>query len=150
LLLCDTRAAGDTPEVAKGRRMMAADVIADGSELAADAMLPKLLSPHTRSSQPDLEIRVRELIVATTPMGIAATQRGMAEREDMTPRLAEIDVPTLVICGADDVITPPDEMQRMTAAMTHATYVEIPQAGHLAPWERPDVVNSTMARFLDR
>ena len=148
LILCDTRAAADAPEVARARQLMAAYVVTSGATVAVEAMLPKLFAPRTYQEQPELVEHVREVILTTDPRSIAALQRAMAMREDMTARLREIDVPTLVVCGADDQISPPSEMREMAASLPSATYVEIANAGHLPPLEQPSATNEAIQRFL--
>ena len=83
LMLFDTRAVADTEEVARGRQMMAAQVVGAGSKMAADSMVPKLMSESTQQEQPDLVNQVVEMILATDPNAIAATQRGMAVRKGL-------------------------------------------------------------------
>jgi pimeloyl-ACP methyl ester carboxylesterase len=72
----------------------------------------------------------------------------MRDRPDSTPDLAGIAVPTLVVVGAGDVITPPAEAEAMVAAIPGARLELIPGAGHLAPVEQPDAVNAALRRFL--
>jgi pimeloyl-ACP methyl ester carboxylesterase len=144
LVLCDTRAAADTPEAAKNRHTLAARVLSEGSHVAADAMLPKLFAAETPKTNPEIVAKTRQVIVDTLPTSIAAALRGMAQRPDMRAELPNINVPTLVICGAEDAITPPDEMQSMAAAMPQASYVEIAGAGHMAPLERPEETARSM------
>lgn len=148
LVLLDTRAQADSEEVARGRMMMAAQVVDLGAKMAADAMTPKLFSPFTHDMQPQLIEEVREMILATDPEAIAATQRGMAERIDMCEKLAEITVPTLVLCGEDDGISPPEEMRSFAEAMPRAHFQLIRKAGHLAPLEQPEEVNRLILDFL--
>ena len=148
LILCNTRAASDTREVARGREMMAAQIISAGANMAVDSMLPKLFSPLTYQAKPEIVDSVRQVILATDPRTIAATQRGMAQRQDMTARLVDVGVPTLVICGAEDQITPPHEMQAMAAALPRGSYVEIEQAGHLTPLEQATAVHNSINDFL--
>ena len=88
------------------------------------------------------------MVLRNSPAGIAAALRGMAERPDCTPMLANIDVPTLLVCGQDDQISPVAEMQGMAQAIHGAQFVEIPNAGHMAPLENPDAVNAAISRFL--
>ncbi len=57
-------------------------------------------------------------------------------------------VPTLVLVGAEDVLTPPAESQAMAAAIAGARLEIVPRAGHLANLERPDAVNRALAAFL--
>ena len=148
LILCDTRAAADTVEVARGRLLMAQTVENEGPAQVAEIMLPKLFSPTAFAEQPQLVEQTRDVILRTSPHGIAAAQRGMAQRPDMTGRLSQIDVPTLVVCGQYDVISPPSEMQQLAQAMPRARYVEIPCAGHMAPLEQPAAVNAAIGEFL--
>jgi pimeloyl-ACP methyl ester carboxylesterase len=148
LVLCDTRAAADTPEAAKGRRTMAERVLKEGPIVAAEAMLPKLFSRVSVEKQPQIVESTRQTILSARSEAIAAAQRGMAVRPDMTGELASIRVPALLIGGAEDAISPPAEMRSIAAAMPDARFVEIPQAGHMAPLESPASVNSQIAEFL--
>lgn len=149
LILCDTRAAGDTPEAAAGRLKLAEKVLTHGPHAVLDAMLSRLFSPKTAERRPELLSDVRAMILRNSPAGIAAALRGMAERPDCTEMLAHIDVPTLLICGQDDQITPVAEMRGVAQAIRGAQFVEIPDAGHMSPLENPDAVNAAISRFLD-
>lgn len=148
LLLFDTRAVADTETVARARQMMAAQVVSAGASMAADAMLPKFVSPSTKENKSPLVDSVNAMILATDPEAIAATQRGMAERRDMTELLPRITTPTLVVCGEHDEISPVREMQGFAQVMPHAQFVEIAAAGHLAPLEQPAAVNMAVRNFL--
>ncbi len=150
LILCDTRAAADAPEVAAGRERLAERVLQEGVAGAVHEMLPRLVAPATLQSAPDRVDALRQVMEATLPATYAAAQRAMARRPEMSARLPAIDVPTLVICGHDDQLTPPAEMRAMAAAIPGADYHEVPQAGHLAPWEQPQSVNVALLEFLKR
>ena len=150
LLLFDTRAIADTEEVARARRMMASQVVTAGSQMAADSMLPKLVSDATKDNHPDVVSSVNKMILETHPEAIAATQRGMAERRDMTSFLSEVDLPTFVCCGEHDVISTPTEMREIASAMPFAEFFEVPGAGHLAPLEQPMSTNAALGDFLKR
>jgi pimeloyl-ACP methyl ester carboxylesterase len=84
----------------------------------------------------------------TSPRGVVGALRGMAARPDRTADLARITVPTLVMVGADDVITPPDEARKMAEALPRAKLVVIPNAGHVSPFENPDAANEAILQFL--
>lgn len=149
LVLCDTRAAADTPEAAAGRRKMAEQVIAEGTQPVADGMVSKALSPRTMTERPEVVAAVKGMILSSDPTGVAAAQRGMAARPDVTDQLGQIDLPTLLIVGADDALTPVDEMRRMSQAIPHARFAVIPDSGHLSPLENPRAFNAALAEFLD-
>jgi 3-oxoadipate enol-lactonase len=148
LILCDTKAAADTKEAAENRHKLAAKVLAEGAQAAADAMLPKLFSKGALASEKPWVEETRQIILRTRPAAIAAALRGMAVREDFTARLAGIHVPTLVVCGAEDAISPPAEMRSIAAAIPGAEYAEIPAAGHMAPLEDPRGVTQALRKFL--
>ena len=86
--------------------------------------------------------------MSTAPTAIAAAQRGMAQRPDVSNELPKIDVPTLVLCGEHDAISPADEMRDIASAMPNASFVQIDGAGHMAPLEDPAAVNGAIVEFL--
>ena len=88
------------------------------------------------------------MVCSADAQAVAAAQRGMAERVDVTDWLAEIDVPTLVVCGEADAISPPAEMEGIASALPQATFVKIPRAGHMSPLENPDAFHAAVRRFL--
>ena len=149
LVLCDTRAVADSAEAAAGRRKSAERALAEGSvSFIAESMLGKLFAPATASKQPALIEETRQVILGTSPVGVAAALLGMALRPDVTSRLPEIDVPALVVCGQYDAISPPEEMRGIAERLPQARFVEIKEAGHMAPLEQPAAVNGALARFL--
>jgi 3-oxoadipate enol-lactonase len=92
--------------------------------------------------------RVRSTILATPPRGIADALAGLASRADSSTTLREIRVPTLIVCGAEDVLTPPAESEAMQRAIAGSRLEIIPRAGHLANLENPEPFNTTLLGFL--
>ncbi|MEX2285610.1 MAG: alpha/beta fold hydrolase [Planctomycetaceae bacterium] len=150
LILCDTKAAADTPQAIEGRMKLAQAVIEGGSEAAVEAMMPKLLAESTLQRQPHLVEHIRRMIVNTDPESIAAALRGMANRRDSTDMLDKIAVPTLLIVGQHDALTPPDEMRKVAERIRDARFVEVPEAGHMSPMENGAAVNNAIDGFLTK
>lgn len=148
LILCDTRAAADTPEAAAGRLATAAAVLDQGTDQLTEGLLERLFAARTWQDSPALVESTRQVMRRTPAPAVAAALRGMAQRDDMTEALPRIHVPALVICGEHDLISPPDEMRGMAAALPRAEYVPIAGAGHMAPLEQPAAVNRAIRRFL--
>jgi pimeloyl-ACP methyl ester carboxylesterase len=148
LILCDTRAAADTPEAAQGRYYLAERVLRDGTAAMSDEMMRKMLADEVRHRAPEKVEELREMIARCDPQSAAAALRGMAERPDNRDLLPLIDCPALVLCGEHDQITPVAEMEAMAAEMRTAAWQIVPDAGHLAPLENPAVVNAAIRRFL--
>jgi 3-oxoadipate enol-lactonase len=149
LILCDTRAAADKPEVAANRLAMADCVLTEGPKPLVDSMLPKVFSLKTVADRPWLVEEMERAMLRTDPRGIAAAARGMAQRRDFTDELKNIRCPTLVLVGSDDALSPPHEMQTMAAAIPLAQSNIVPAAGHLAPYEQPYAANATIVSFID-
>jgi 3-oxoadipate enol-lactonase len=149
LMLMDTRAGADTPEVAEGREATARAVLAaDSAAQVVDAMLPRLFCKMTLEQRPERVEPIKTIMEKTAPKGVAGALRGMASRPDRRGDLAKIAVPTLVLVGEHDVITPPAEAQSMADALPDARLEVIPHAGHMAPYENPSAANAAILRFL--
>ncbi|PHS03254.1 MAG: alpha/beta hydrolase [Blastopirellula sp.] len=149
LILLDTRSAADDELIAGARRQMANTVLADGMSSVPGAMIPKLLSPATRHNCPEVVETLTEMILRQFPAAVAAAQRGMAERPSSDDLLSQIDLPTLVLCGQHDSITPVAEMLSMAERIPHAEFAVIENAGHMTPMENPNAVNQHLAAFLE-
>jgi pimeloyl-ACP methyl ester carboxylesterase len=147
LVLQDTRATPDTDEARTNRRLLAERVLREGAEAAASAFVPKLLGVTTQRENPRLVAEVRETILANSPRGIADALFGLGMRPDSTPTLADIRVPTLVLCGAQDVLTPPADSKALHEAIAGSRLEIIPGAGHLANMEAPEAVNTALSAF---
>lgn len=150
LVLADTRSAADSEQTARDRHRMLALLQDRGPEAVTDDLMPRLLGTTAQRTRPDLPGRLRELIAAQPLETIAASIEVLMSRPDSTPLLGTIAMPTLVLVGEEDAITPPAEAQQMHAAIPGASYVQIPQAGHMANMENPEAFNSAVAGFLGR
>ena len=148
LVVCDTRAGADSAETAKGRRVMAERVRKEGCGFLVETMVPRLFAASPMSRSPEVVDAIQRVIRQADREGVAAALLGMAERPDMTDQLSRVDLPSLVICGESDVISPPSEMRSIALAIPNARYVEIPDAGHLAPLEQPGAVNDAIRDFV--
>jgi pimeloyl-ACP methyl ester carboxylesterase len=149
LVQCDTRALADSEEGRPGRLKMAEKVAEWGSARIAEMMGPKLIAPRSFETKPNVVAEVRAIVEQTSPAGIAAAQRGMAVRPDMTNFLPQIRVPTLILVGAEDAISPPAEMQSIADGIPNAKFVVIPDAGHMTTMENPQAVNQALLAFVN-
>jgi len=147
LVFSDTRAEADRPEQVKWRFDLAQRAAAVGPSAVIDDMLPKLLSPGAYRRRPDLVERVKSIQAAAPVHGIVGDLTAMAERPDSTDLLASIRVPTLVIVGEDDVLTPPADAERIARGISGARMVTIPDAGHMSNMEQPDRFNRALTEF---
>lgn len=148
LIVCDSRAAADSPEAAANRLKMADIVLKEGPEPVAWAMMPKLFAQCTSEHCPTAIAAVRQMVMTSNPVAIAAAHRGMAVRPDVTAWLPTLRLPTLILCGEHDAISPAAEMKTIAEAIPNARFALIPNAGHMAPMEQPEAVNDALRRFV--
>ena len=149
-ILCNTKSAADTPEAKRGRDVLAEKARSLGARAVAQELIPKVLGRETRERRPDVVGEVTQMMERQPVAGIVGALHALRERPDSTPLLERIRVPVLVVAGADDQITPAQGMREMASAIPGAEFVVIPDAGHLAPLEQPDAVNSAMTAFLTK
>ena len=148
LVLADTRSQADSPQAVEGRRGMLRLVHEKGPPAVADEMLPKLLGETTRRNRPEIVDEVRALVLSNSTAAIAGAVQALMTRPDSTPLLATIHVPTLILVGAEDTVTPPSAAEEMHRAIAGSELVRIPDAGHLSNLEQPEAFDAALARFL--
>jgi pimeloyl-ACP methyl ester carboxylesterase len=147
LALLDTRAVPDSPEARDGRTATIQQVRERGVSVLVEEMMPRLLNPaNLRDDR--LAGAVEEIIQRQPAEGMIGALAAMRDREDSTPTLPTIKVPTYVIGGEDDVITPPDVTVTMAKMIPDARSVLILNAGHLSPMENPGEVNMALSELL--
>ncbi|HEY2729940.1 MAG TPA: alpha/beta hydrolase [Polyangia bacterium] len=152
LVLADTRAAADTPEVRAKRDEALATIQGRGPDAYLDGSLARLLSPR---AAPPLLAHVRARAEPRAESLVAGV-KALRDRPDRSAELAAIACPALVVCGADDRVTPAAEMRSMTAAIGNggraaarrARYVELAGAGHLCHLEAPQAFATAVGAFL--
>ena len=149
VVLADTKAGVDAQAAKENRERIARTVLAERSpRVLVDDVLPGLLGATTTSSRPQVVSRVRSLVEAADPGGVAWAQRAMAQRPDSTASLRDVEVPALVVVGDEDALSPPAEAESMVAALPDARLVVVPQAGHLSAVEAPEAFLGAVGAFL--
>jgi 3-oxoadipate enol-lactonase len=148
LILADTRCGADTDEGRAGRARMLT-ILADKGPLGVfDEMRPKLFGKTTNAERPGVVEEGKWMVEDQSPAAVGGAIRAIRDRPDSTPLLGSIRVPTLIVVGEEDELTPPVESVRMHDAIAGSTLVRIPRAGHLASLEDPAAFNAALGTFL--
>jgi pimeloyl-ACP methyl ester carboxylesterase len=147
LVLIDTKAEADTAEAKQGRAKMIDLVRKDGSKAIADQMFPKMLAPDS-AARPQLAKSLRSIMESCPPLTIEHALAAMRDRPDRSGELSSINVPTLVLVGDADAITPPDVAKSMAARIPRAQLATVRGSGHMSPMEQPEQVNRALKTFL--
>lgn len=148
LMLIDTRAEGDTPEGRAARDKMIELARTKGAKAVADQMLPKMLAPEEASRRPGVARQLQTIMEACPALTIEHALAAMRDRDDHTESLPSIAVPTLIIVGDQDAITPPAVAEKMHATIPRSKLELIRGAGHLSTMEQPNQVTRAMREFL--
>ena len=148
LMLFDTRARADSAEERLKRAGQIDFAREHGAKAVADQLLPALLGATTQERHPEIVEHARYIMRRATVEGIIGAVEAMMNRPDSNALLPTIDVPTLIICGAEDAATPPDESRHMHDRIAGSVLEIIEGAGHLSSLERPAAVNHVMQEFL--
>jgi len=138
----------DSPEGKANRDKAMALAKEKGVSAVVESMLPKMLSPKTYPSRPELVARVKAMMESTSLDGVLGDLAGLRDRPDSTPTLATIDRPTLILHGADDQLIPVSEAEAMHAGIKGSQLKILPDAGHLLNMEQPEAFNEAVRQFV--
>ena len=145
LVLADTRATPDTPEGKLARDDAIRVLGEDGFDPFWEGLAPKLFAP---SADPAVVARARAIAGEQEITALTAALLTLRDRLDSRPTLGTIDVPTLVIVGEEDALTPPPDAAELEEGIKRARLVRIPDVGHLTPLEAPDEFTESLLSFL--
>ncbi|WP_127131699.1 alpha/beta fold hydrolase [Georgenia sp. SYP-B2076] len=147
--LLDTKAEADD-DAARANRAQVAEAAAERGSEAVAPMLTQVLGTTTQAERPGVVDRMRDALAAAPPEGIAWAQRAMAARPDRLAALARLDVPVLVLRGAEDAMSPQAAAGTMAQALTDVEVVVVPHAGHMSAVEEPRAVADALRRLYER
>ncbi len=152
LALCDTKAAADA-EPGRAKRLQTAErALAAGAgevgRMLREETLPGLLGDTTKRSRPAVVTRVESIADDASPEAVAWAQRALAARPDSMASLRAVDVPALVVVGAEDPTVTVADADAMAAALPRGRVVVVPAAGHFTPLENPDRVSDALRGLL--
>ncbi|MFN2565458.1 MAG: alpha/beta fold hydrolase [Gemmatimonadaceae bacterium] len=149
LVLADTRAGADTEEGREKRRRLIEVARSRGSSTIAEMQIASMVGQATRERRPDVAETIRAMMAAAPVDGIVGALEAMMARADSTPTLATIDVPTLIVVGEEDTLTPQTEALSMHERIRGSRLEVISQAGHISNLERPAAFTHVMNEFVE-
>lgn len=150
LILCDTHHKADDNTAKKNRFDSIQAVLRYGRRPFAIGFVDKLFVEKTIQEKPEVVELIKSSIRRNSISSICATQLALASRMDSTHILSNISVPTLLIRGDQDKITNKEIMLEMKESITHSTYVEIKEAGHLPNLDNPEEFKAVLLDYLNK
>ncbi|HXE40046.1 MAG TPA: alpha/beta fold hydrolase [Azonexus sp.] len=146
LVLMDTTARPDTAE-ATAKREALIQLAATDLDAVTEQLLPRLSHPE-RMNLPTVGGVIQSMATSLGKEVFVRQQRAIMGRPDSRPTLATITCPTLVICGRDDLITPPELATEIADGIRHAKLDIIEHCGHLATLDQPAEVSRLLVDWI--
>jgi len=147
LILADTRAEADDEGARAKRTEQQERLRRDERDALIEDLLRALLAPATHERKPDVVDETRSLMDNPAAGWIGALE-AMKTRLDSTADLTSIDVPTLIVVGEHDALTPPAVARSLHERISGSQLVVVPDAGHFSCLESPAVFSGALADFL--
>jgi 3-oxoadipate enol-lactonase len=148
LVLCDTQCAADSNEAKLKRAANIRIVKEKGVSVFAEGFLKAVFAPKSFETKPEAVDLIRKVIQSNPPLGICGTLLAMASRTDTCATLPKINVPTLIMVGDQDPVTPPSASEVLQKGIANSEMHIIPQAAHLSNLENHEVFNQHLLLFL--
>jgi pimeloyl-ACP methyl ester carboxylesterase len=145
LALLGTDARTDSPEMI-ALREAAIELFAQGR--AREVIEPNIAMAFHPENAPALAADYLEIVLAAGAQQLIAQNRAVIARPHARMHLPDVKCPVLVMCGEQDLLTPPERSREIASLVPHAQLVLVPRCGHMLTMERPDVVNATLAAWL--
>lgn len=149
LALMDTQAVPDSTESTKRRRALLEQTKIGRFHGVQRSLLPQLVHPrHVNDdtiSQP-----IFDMAQEIGADGFVREQRAIIDRADSRPLLVDIGVPTVVIVGRQDQVTPLPRSEEMAADIANSRLVVLEECGHMSPLEKPAEVTAALRRWLSQ
>ncbi len=149
LALLDTSARTDTPEQTAARRTMLESARGADFEAWMRKIIAAVLHPSRQADHVLIEVNVRMAVTVGFPL-FEQQQRAIIRRQDTRSILPGIKIPTLVLVGDADVVTPPELSEEIAAAVAGSELVVIPECGHASTIERPELVSAALLKWAAR
>jgi pimeloyl-ACP methyl ester carboxylesterase len=149
LALMDTQAVPDSTESTRRRRALLDQTKIGRFHGVQRSLLPQLVHPrHVNDdtiSQP-----IFDMAQEIGADGFVREQRAIIDRADSRPLLVDIGVPTVVIVGRQDQVTPLPRSEEMAADIANSRLVVLEECGHMSPLEKPAEVTAALRRWLSQ
>jgi pimeloyl-ACP methyl ester carboxylesterase len=149
LALVPSRLRADTPKEAEARRELADRIeLEESIEPVVESMLPRLFAPGTPAERPIVIERAYEIVRGNAPGGAAAALRGMALRSSAEDIAEDLDVPMVMVAGAQDATQSQEEAREIVGRFARGRLIVCRRSGHLPMMEEPEVVTQALRQWL--
>lgn len=148
LILCDTQCIADTMEIKEKRYKILDEIETGGTADFKEAFLKSVFHKDSLTHKKERVEELRTVVSANPEQSIKRGLAALAERTSTCSTLQDITIPTLILCGREDEVTPLAQSEFMHEKITGSILHIIEDAGHVSNLEQPDVFNTHLRDFL--
>lgn len=148
LILADTQCIADTTEAKEKRYKTIEEIKAQGDTQFKEGFIKNVFAPSSLEGKKEIVQQLRNVVTATAQDSIIKGLKALAERRETCSGLNKISIPTLIICGKEDQLTPLAQSEMMQAAINGSVIKIINEAGHVSNLEQPEVFNKYLQDFF--
>jgi|DewCreStandDraft_1066081.scaffolds.fasta_scaffold03018_8 3-oxoadipate enol-lactonase len=144
IVLANTKATADSLELKNKRLELIKRIENEGIEFLADEYLEKFLKNRSKEK----ENLIKSMIMEARKESLISLLKALANREDSSEILKEIEVPTLIISGSDDTLTTVEDAKLMNKYIKNSKLVIFQNCAHLSNLEYPESFNNVVRNFI--
>ncbi|MBP6512021.1 MAG: alpha/beta fold hydrolase [Bacteroidia bacterium] len=148
IILSDTQCIADSFEAKEKRKKAISQIVAGKINDFALGFIANIFSDETKKTKGDVVEKIKRTILSTRAEAVTATLSVLAERQDLCSSISQIEVPTLIICGEQDIVTPVEQAEFLHDTIPNSQLKIIENAGHMSNLEKPDEFNMHIVEFL--
>lgn len=149
LILCDTQCIADTAEVKEKRFLAIEEIKANGATGFNEGFIKKVFHKESLKTKKALVSQLKSIVFANSPHIICQGLTALAGRAETCSVLDKVSIPTLIICGREDEVTPLAQSEFMQENIKGSILKVIDHAGHVSNLEHPETFNKCLRDFLN-
>jgi 3-oxoadipate enol-lactonase len=148
IILCDTQCIADTIEVKSNRYKTIDEIALNGTLNFNEAFIKKVFCKNSFTNKQEIVTQLRSVVMANPEQIVINGLKALAERSETCSTLSEINIPTLIICGREDEVTPLEQSEFLHTSIKASVLHIIDNAGHVSNIEQPEEFNNEISKFL--
>lgn len=148
IILCDTQCIADTIEIKSNRYKTIDEIALNGTLNFNEAFIKKVFCKNSFTNKQEIVTQLRSVVMANPEQIVINGLKALAERSETCSTLSEINIPTLIICGREDEVTPLEQSEILHTSIKASALHIIDDAGHVSNIEQPEEFNNEISKFL--
>lgn len=148
LILCDTQCIADTPEGKEKRLKLIDEIALNGTGNFTEGFVKNVFHKDSLTEKKEIVEELRNVILSNSKQIIMMGLKALAERSETCSSLSEVNIPTLIICGREDQVTPLAQSEFMNKSIKGSILRIVDHAGHVSNLEQADEFNNHLHDFL--